>query len=51
MPASERLAELAAILAAGVIRLYAQKSSRESPETGEFSLDFNGRQSGCDGQS
>jgi hypothetical protein len=44
--ASQRLSEIAEILAAGVGRLLAQKSSRKSVETGESSLHFTPHQSG-----
>jgi hypothetical protein len=46
MSATGRLAELAEILATGVIRLHAQKSSTKSPENGEISLDLPPDQSG-----
>jgi hypothetical protein len=46
MSAAERLAELAEILAVGVIRVHAQKSSSKSPENGEISLDLPPDQSG-----
>jgi hypothetical protein len=36
----ERLAETAAILAAGLVRLAARKSSRKVAQAGESSLDF-----------
>lgn len=38
--ADERLAEVAAILAAGLVRLRARKSSRKVVGAGESSLDF-----------
>jgi hypothetical protein len=44
--ASERLSEIADILAAGLSRLEARKSSRKSAETGESSLHFTPDQSG-----
>jgi hypothetical protein len=43
--ASERLSEIADILAAGLSRLEARKSSRKSAETGESSLHFTPDQS------
>ena len=46
MPAEERLAELAAILAAGVMRLQLLKSSEKSRKSGQFLLDFDAYQSG-----
>jgi hypothetical protein len=46
MSSAERLAEIAEILAAGVIRLLAPKSSGKSPKSGEFSLDLPPDQSG-----
>ena len=46
MTAVERLAEIAEILAAGLIRLRARKSSELSPIRGESSLDFTARQRG-----
>jgi hypothetical protein len=42
---AERLAEVAEILAAGLMRLNARKSSGLSPEGGESSLDCPGHQS------
>jgi hypothetical protein len=42
----ERLSEVAEILAAGLVRLLARKSSRKSPDIRESSLDFMGHQSG-----
>jgi hypothetical protein len=46
MDASERISEIAEILAAGLIRLHARKSSPFSAHTGESSLDCPARQSG-----
>jgi hypothetical protein len=46
MAAKERLAEIAEILAAGLQRLRARKSSQKSREFGESSLDITGHQSG-----
>jgi len=43
----ERLAELTAILAAGVIRLQLRKSSDKSQKKSQFSLDFDAYQSGA----
>jgi hypothetical protein len=43
---SERLSELAEILAAGLTRLEARKSSRKSAEIGESSLHLTADQSG-----
>jgi hypothetical protein len=42
----ERLAEIAEILAAGVMRLQARKSSRKSADFGESSVDLAGHRSG-----
>ena len=44
--ATERLGEIAEILAAGLMRLEARKSSRKYPEIGESSLHFTPDQSG-----
>jgi hypothetical protein len=44
--ASERLTELAEILALGLMRLRARKSSDLSRDRGESSLDFGTEQSG-----
>ncbi len=46
MTASERLDEIAEILALGAMRLIARKSSRLSAADGETSLDFTPDQSG-----
>jgi hypothetical protein len=46
MTVNERLAEIAAILGTGLIRLYGPKSSPLSPATGESSLDCPAHQSG-----
>ena len=46
MTAAERLDEIADILAAGLIRLRARKSSGLSANHGESSLDFSPHQSG-----
>jgi hypothetical protein len=46
MPAAERLDEIADILAAGLIRLRARKSSALSADYRESSLDFSPDQSG-----
>jgi hypothetical protein len=43
---AERLAEIADLLAAGLVRLHARKSSRFSAHNGESSLDCLGTQSG-----
>jgi hypothetical protein len=43
---SERLSELADILAAGLQRMRARKSSGISPDSGESPLHFSGHQSG-----
>jgi hypothetical protein len=43
---SQRLSELADILAAGLMRLGARKSSEFCPDSGESSLDCPGHQSG-----
>jgi hypothetical protein len=42
----DHLAEIAEILAAGLMRLAARKSSRKSMESGESSLHFTPNQSG-----
>ena len=46
MTAPERLAEIAEILAAGLMRLRARQSSHLSPDYGESLLDCPGNQSG-----
>lgn len=46
MTAPERLDEIAEILAAGLMRLWARQSSPLSPDCGESSLDCSGHQSG-----
>ena len=46
MTAAERLAEIAEILAAGLMRLRARQSSPLSPDCGESSLDCPAHQSG-----
>jgi len=46
MSAAERLAEIAEILAAGLMRLRARQSSPLSSDCGESSLDCLGHQSG-----
>ena len=46
MTAAERLAEIAEILAAGLMRLRARQSSPLSPDSGESSLDCVAHQSG-----
>jgi hypothetical protein len=46
LTAEERLAEVAEILAAGLIRLRHQKSSQKSADCGEISLDILANQSG-----
>jgi len=48
MTAVERLDELAAILAVGLIRLRARLSSQLSVDQGESCLDFSARRSGHD---
>jgi len=48
MTAEERIAEIVEILAAGLMRLQARKSSQISGDFGESSLDFTGHQSGAD---
>ena len=45
-PTDERLSELAEILAAGLTRLWARKSSPFSAHIGDSSLDCPGHQSG-----
>ena len=46
MSAADRLAEVAEILAIGLMRLRARKSTPLSPHSGESSLDCPGHQSG-----
>ena len=46
MTAAERLDEIADILAVGLMRLHARKSSSLSRDRGESSLDFSPDQSG-----
>ncbi len=46
MTSAERIGELTSILAIGVIRLRARKSSRLSANRGESCLDFTAHQSG-----
>jgi hypothetical protein len=46
--ARERIAEIAEILASGLMRLRARKSSQISPDLGEISLDILAHQSGAD---
>ena len=46
MSPAERLAEIAEILAAGVVRLRARQSTPLLPPAGESSLDCAGEQSG-----
>jgi hypothetical protein len=48
---TERLAEIAQILALGLIRMKARKSSPFLPTSGEISLDSNGQQSGPESNS
>jgi hypothetical protein len=43
---ADRIVEIASILAAGLMRLRARKSSGFSPETGESSLHFSPPESG-----
>jgi hypothetical protein len=45
MTAEERLAEVCAILALGLVRLHARKSSELSRDRGECSVDFAADQS------
>jgi hypothetical protein len=42
------LAEIAEILAAGLVRLWRHKSSQKSADCGEISLDINAQRSGPD---
>jgi hypothetical protein len=49
--ANQRLFEIGEILAAGLTRLEALKSSRKSPEVGESSLHFTPDRSGDDYRS
>jgi hypothetical protein len=44
----ERIGEIAEILAAGLMRLRARKSSQKSADCGESSVDFARHQSGPD---
>jgi len=46
--AGERIAEIGEILAAGLMRLRARKSSQKSADCGEISLDILADQSGPD---
>ncbi|MDA1308599.1 MAG: hypothetical protein O2985_03230 [Proteobacteria bacterium] len=46
MTTAERLGELASILAAGLIRLRARQSSKQSADRGDSCLDFPGHRSG-----
>jgi hypothetical protein len=46
LPSNDRIAEIAEILAAGLIRLRARQSSPLSPDNGEISMDCPGYQSG-----
>ena len=46
MTTAERLGELASILAAGVVRLHARKSSKLSADLGDSCLDFPVHRSG-----
>ena len=46
MSAVQRLDEIGEILAAGLMRLPARKSTPLSPHSGESSIDFAGHQSG-----
>jgi len=46
MAADERLSEIAEILAAGLMRLWARQSTPLSADSGEGSLDCPGHQSG-----
>jgi hypothetical protein len=45
-PNGEKITEIAEILALGLMRLQARKSSELSASSGESSLDFTGQQSG-----
>jgi hypothetical protein len=51
MSADERLADIAEILALGLIRMWARKSSPFLPTSGEISLDCNAQQSGPESNS
>jgi hypothetical protein len=51
MTAAERLAEVADLLALGLIRMQARMSSRKSADVGEISLDINVPRSGPDRDS
>jgi hypothetical protein len=46
LSAQERLDEIAEILATGLMRLHARKSSPKSADFGESSVDFSPHQSG-----
>jgi hypothetical protein len=46
VPAAERIAEIGEILALGLVRLRARRSSQTSADGGECSLDCVGHQSG-----
>ena len=46
LSATERIDEIAEILAAGLMRLHARKSSRLSPDVGDSSLHISPVQSG-----
>jgi hypothetical protein len=48
LASDDRIAEIANILAAGLVRLRARKSSTISADFGEFSLHFPPDQSGAD---
>ena len=48
LTAEERLGEIAQILAAGLMRFHARKSSQISADRGESSVDFARHQSGPD---
>lgn len=50
-PRNDRVAEVGAILAAGLMRAVARKSSQISAQIGESSLDFTATESGHPTQS
>jgi hypothetical protein len=49
--AAERLAEVAELLAQGLIRMRARMSSQKSADVGEISLDCNAQRSGPEANS
>jgi len=51
LTAAERLAEVADLLALGVIRMRARMSSQKSTDVGEISIDCNAQRSGPESNS